>query len=112
MIISKFREKPRTKDGWRTLWLGSIAFLTPFVLSLYAAVISPILSRVSGVRLIPSGFLLAVGMFAIAIAALVFGIRALRSGERSWAVFLGFVFAVLVVLFWAMMFVGELLFPH
>jgi hypothetical protein len=44
--------------------------------------------------------------------ALLTGIRALRGGERSWLVVLGFALAVIVGGFWILFALGEVLVPH
>jgi hypothetical protein len=58
------------------------------------------------------GFGLVVVALTVPVCALVAGILALRKGERSWVLWVGFVPAILACAFWAFMIVGEFLFPH
>jgi uncharacterized membrane protein (DUF485 family) len=115
-IISKFKEKPKTKIGWRVLYLGLSAFFIPLFLVTFNTVIRLWIDRASvnpnrsiG---IPMGFASAVLALVLSIYAIIVSIRAFKIGERSWVVWLGFIPSVLIALFWSFMFVGELIFPH
>lgn len=113
VVISKFREKPKTKTAWWAMGLGLATFLGGPIMGINAAVIQPMIAKVGGEYL---GTVISFGMMiatlGILIAALIAGIRALKMGERSWTVWVGFVPAVLACVFWLLMVVGELVFPH
>ena len=111
--ISTFKEKPASKVGWWTFGLGVALVVVWPLLNLFAAIIRPLIDRLFGVTVggpIGLGF----GIFSLLLAfvTLFLGIKALRKGERSWAVWLGFVVGAIVSAFWIFMVVGELLFPH
>ncbi|MBM3253914.1 MAG: hypothetical protein FJZ16_06665 [Candidatus Omnitrophica bacterium] len=118
IIISKFREKPKTKTAWRAMWLGFSVLLIPPFLGVFAAVIRPIIDKESMEG--REGFDLGAGMgFGAGLVALILTffalktcIQAYRQGERSWALWVGFVPAILVGAFWIFMIIGEFLFPH
>lgn len=81
MIISKFKEKPKTKIGWWAMGLGLGSILITMVSATPGAI--------------------------IALAAVIVGIIAFIKGEHSWAVWFGFVPALLYAAFYVYMFVGE-----
>lgn len=117
-IISKFKEKPKTKTAWRAMYLGVATFFIPPILGTFAAVIRPMIDPASmegretdylGMFM---GFSLAIFSLILSILALVTSIRAFKMGERSWVLWLGFVPAILIAIFWIMMIMGEFLFPH
>lgn len=112
-IISKFKERPKTKTVWWAMGLGlSTIFIFP-VLGIFATVIRPLIAKAtSGNVGVPTGFLSGVLGLVLSISAIVVGIKAYRKGERSWVLWVGFVPALLIGTFWVFMFVGELLFPH
>ena len=112
-IVSRFKDKPHYKSTWKALYFGlSTIFVFPF-LGIFASIINPIISRVIGQTFgIGVGFSVAILSLTLSILALVFGIKALKKGERSWVLWIGFVPAVLVACFWIFMIVGEFLFPH
>jgi len=56
------------------------------------------------------GFVVGILALALSISALVTGFRAFKKHERSWALWLGFVPAVLIFLFWFLGFISEFLF--
>lgn len=112
-IISIFREKPKTKNGQWSMWLGLIAIFTPIILGTFGAAIRPMIDRAFSENVGATvGF--GVGIFALILSALalVTSIRAFRFGERSWGVWLGLILAIMIGLFWVMMIVGEFIFPH
>ncbi|MDD4902651.1 MAG: hypothetical protein PHE24_05970 [Patescibacteria group bacterium] len=112
-IISKFREKPKTKTAWRAMWLGLVALFIPQFLGIFAAVIRPAIDQASNENIgAAAGFCLLAAAFIITVLALVIGIKAFKKGERSWVLWLGFVPAILSGAFWVLMIVGELIFPH
>jgi hypothetical protein len=116
-IVSTFKEKPKTKTGWWTLWLGISALLVIPVLAFSATLVRRLLDPVSFKEMPPgivagpafNAFLVS---FTLSILAVVTGIRAIKSGERSWAIWVGLLPAIVMASFWLMMVVGELLFPH
>lgn len=113
LIISTFKETPKTKIGWSAFILSLVAIFSGPILGISAALIVPSLDNAMGERIGQIfGFSLMIVMFGVLVAMLVCSIKAFRAGERSWAVMLSLVFSVLSVLFWLFMLVGELLFPH
>lgn len=113
-VISTFREKPKTTTAWWAMGLGlGTLLLAGPTLGIFAAVIRPMIDQVSGEQVgAVIGFGLAAVALALPVIALVAGIRALKKGERSWVVWVGFVPAILVSAFWVFMIVGEFVFPH
>jgi uncharacterized membrane protein len=118
-VISKFKEKPRTKTAWWAMGLGLSTILIPPLLGIFAAVIRPIIDKASMVGRASSenvgatvGFGVGVFSLILSVSALVAGIIALKKGERSWALWVGFIPAILVGAFWIFMVVGEFVFPH
>jgi len=112
-IISRFREKPKTKTAWWAMGLGLATFFIPTFLGIFAAVIRPIIDTASSENFgVVIGF--GAGIFALilAISSLVMGICAFKKGERSWVLWVGFVPSILVAAFWIFMIVGEFVFPH
>jgi hypothetical protein len=114
-VISRFKEKPRTKTAWRAMYLGLATLLIPPFLGIFTAVIRPIIDKASvnsentGAAM---GFGSGVLALALSVSALVTGIRAYKKGERSWVLWLGFVPAILSGAFWVFMIIGEFIFPH
>ena len=107
-VISTFKEKPKTKIAWWAMGLGLATLIGVPLVSILTAVILPALaveltddiSRALGVSL---------GVFSLlaGVAAVVTGIIALRKGERSWALWLGFVLAILTLLVWGLMILSD-----
>src|SRR5665647_780806 len=109
MIISTFKETPKTKTGWSALILGVVAIFSGPILGISATLIVPSLDSAAGEHIGQIfGFSLMIVMLGVLVAMLVCSIKAFRAGERSWAVMLALVFSVLSVLFWLFMLVGEL----
>ena len=112
-IVSTFKEKPKSRIAWRAMWLGLATILIGPILGIFAAVIRPIIDKVAGPTIgIPFGFTAVILTFMLSISAIVTGIRALKSGERSYILWIGFIPALLSGAFWIFMIIGELLFPH
>lgn len=112
-VISKFKEKPKTKTAWRAMYLGLATLLIPPFLGIFAAVIRPIIDKASGENTgAAMGFGSGVLALALSVSALVAGIRAFKKGERSWVLWVGFIPAILVGAFWVFMIIGEFIFPH
>lgn len=112
-VISKFREKPKTRTAWWAMGLGLATIFGGPVLGVFAAVLRPIIDRAAGENVgVAIGFAVAAVTLILPVAALVTGIRAFRKGERSWVLWVGFVPAMLAGAFWVFMFVGEFLFTH
>jgi hypothetical protein len=112
-IISTFKEKPKTKIAWWAMGLGLATILSGPFLAFFTAVIRPLLSQVF-TEDASGAFGLNLGILSLILCgvAIVVGILALRKGERSWVVWLGFIPALLTGAFWILMFGGELLFPN
>jgi hypothetical protein len=112
-IISKFKEKPKTKIVWWAMGLGLVAFLGGQMLGIFTAVIRPMIDKASNESVgAVVGFSLMIVLLILSVVALVTGIRALRKGERSWFLWLGFIPAVFSGLFWIFMIIGEFALPH
>ncbi len=113
IIISKFREKPKTRTAWWAMGLGLSVFLMGPMLGIFAAVIRPLIDEATNETVGAAiGFLFGIGALVLSIAALVTGIRAYRKGERSWVMWVGFVPSIMVALFWVFLLVGEFAVPH
>lgn len=112
-IISEFSEKPKTRTGWRAMWLGIASFVVIPLLGLYAAFVSPLLAEtLDGMIIQIISF--SVGILAIltSFSAVFTGVHAIIKGERSWLVWLGLAPALLVMLFWLFMIIGELVYQY
>ncbi|NTV44674.1 MAG: hypothetical protein HGA67_03180 [Candidatus Yonathbacteria bacterium] len=93
--------------------LGVLSLLLPTMLGMFAAVGAPLFTAVFGEmagRI--TGFGIGIGALLFTILVVVMAIRAWRTGERSVLVWVGVVPAILIVLFWVVMIIGEFLFPH
>ena len=112
--ISAFKDSPKTKTAWWAMGLGLASLFVPPFLGIFAAVIRPLIDQATGSESIgiPIGFGMVVFALALSISALVLGILAYKKGERSWVLWLGFVPAILIGLFWIFMVVGEFVYPH
>lgn len=113
IIRSKFKDIPKTKIGWWALGLGLVSVLSGPLTGLYSSVIRPLLSSLWGESR-SGAFGINLGLFSlvVSVAAVTLGGIALRKGERSWVVWLGFIPALLSLVFWLTMIVGELIFPQ
>ena len=112
-VISKFKEKPKTKTAWRAMYLGLSTFLIGPFLGIYVAVIRPIIDRASSENTGAAiGFNFGIVSLILSVFALVTCIRAFKKGERSWVLWVGFVPAILSGAFWILMIIGEFVFPH
>ena len=110
-IVSHFNEKPTSRVAWWALGLGLGSLLVMPGLGIFASVIRPFLSSIVGDTI--SGYIgFGVGALALAvsIAAVFVGFHAIRRGELSWAVWLGFVPSTFVAAFWLIMLIGEFLY--
>ena len=112
-VISQFKERPKLCITWWAMGLGlSTVFLGP-LLGISAAVIVPALAKAFGEGTSRAfGFNFGLIALLLTIAALVVGSIALRKGERSWVLWLGFIPALLGGAFWLFMIIGEIAFPH
>jgi uncharacterized membrane protein YhaH (DUF805 family) len=110
--ISKFKEKPKTKMVWWAMGLGLSSILIFPFLGVFTAVIRPIIDKASSEIV---GAVVGFGSMIVAlillVSALVIGVRALKKGERSWVLWVGFVPAILVGVFLLFMTIGEFIFP-
>ncbi|MCJ7518838.1 MAG: hypothetical protein MUO42_04120 [Anaerolineaceae bacterium] len=112
-VISKFKEKPRTKIAWWAMGLGLGTILVWPMLGFFAAIIRPIIDKASSENVGATvGFGAGFVLLILSVSALVAGVRAFRKGERSWVLWVGFVPAILVGAFWVFMIIGEFIFPH
>jgi MFS family permease len=109
-IISTFKEKPKAKIGWWAMGLGLatllgvplVSILTLVMLPAFGADFNEAMGQTIGVSL---------GVFSLLVgaAAIVVGIIAHRRGERSWAVWLGLILAILTIVVWGLMILSDLL---
>lgn len=91
----------------------SVALVILPLLGLFGAVIAPFINKTVGQRIsLPAGFILVALILLFMAFAIIFCIKALKRGERSWLVWLGSIPAFLVGLFWIFMVIGEFVFPH
>lgn len=113
VVISKFREKPKTQTAWWAMGLGLATFLGGPIMGVNAAVIQPMIEA-SGVKYLGMSVSLSlmIAVLGTIVAALVTSVRALKLGERSWAVWVGLAPAILSSAFWVLMVVGEFVIPH
>ena len=112
-VISKFKEKPRTKTAWWAMGLGLGTILGGPMLGIFAAVVRPMIDKASSENVGATiGFGVMIFALALSVSALVAGVRAFKKGERSWVLWVGFVPAILVGAFWVFMIIGEFIFPH
>jgi hypothetical protein len=112
-VISKFKEKPRTKTAWWAMYLGLATLLVPPFLGIFTAVIRPIIDKASSGNVgAAMGFGSGVVALILSVSAIIIGVLAFKKGERSWVLWVGFVPAILVGAFWVFMIIGEFIFPH
>jgi uncharacterized membrane protein YhaH (DUF805 family) len=112
-IISKFKEKPKTRTAWWAMWLGLSTVLIGPILGIFASVLRPIIDRAISEKIGGLiGFISLIFSLLLTVVALVVSIRAFKKGERSWVMWLGFILAILGCVFWIVMIAGEFLFPH
>jgi hypothetical protein len=112
-VISKFKERPKTKTAWRAAWFGLVTLLIPPMLDIFAAVIRPIIDRVSSENTGAAiGFASGIAALILSISAIAACVNAFKKGERSWFLWAGFIPAVLTGVFWVFVIVGEFIFPH
>ena len=112
-VISKFKERPKTKTAWWAIRLGLGTLLCFPLLGIFASVIRPMIDKASSENAGAAvGFSLMIVLLIFSVSALVTGIRAFKKGERSWVLWIGFVPAILTGAFWIFMIIGEFIFPH
>lgn len=112
-VISKFKEKPKTKTAWWAMGLGLGTILVGPILGTFAAFVRPIIDKASNENVGASaGFGLMIVALILSVSALVAGVQAFKKGERPWVLWAGFVPAILVGAFWVFMIIGEIIFPH
>jgi hypothetical protein len=112
-VISKFKEKPRTKTAWWAMGLGLATILVYPLLGIFAAVVRPMIDKASNENVgAVAGFGSMIVALILSVSALVTGVLAFKKGERSWVLWVGFVPAILVGAFWVFMIIGEFIFPH
>ena len=111
--LNTFKDGPKTKTAWWAMRLGLATLLVFPFLGIFASFVRPMIDKATSETLGAAiGF--GAGAFGIvlSISAIIAGIRAYRAGERSWALWLGFIPAILIGCFWILMIVGEFVFPH
>jgi len=112
-VISKFKEKPRTKTAWWAMGLGLGTILVYPLLGISVAVIRPMIDKASSKNIgAVAGFSSMIVLLILSVSALVTGVLAFKKGERSWVLWVGFVPAILVGALWIFMIIGEFIFPH
>ena len=111
-VISKFKEKPRTKIAWWAMGLGLATILVYPLLSILT-VVRPMIDKAIGENIGAAvGFGSMIVLLILSVSALVVGVCALKKGERSWVLWVGFVPAILVGALCVFMIIGEFIFPH
>lgn len=112
-IASKFSDSPKTKTAWLSMGLGITTLFVPPFLGIFAAVIRPIIDKASSENTGAAiGFGVGIVVLVLSVSALVLGIIAYKKGERSWALWVGFIPAILVCVLFILMLIGEFIFPH
>lgn len=103
-ISSHFNEKPHTRLGWWSVWLGA-AFVVMFIIN--STVFMPTSSDAPWRQVILPFY--GISMLLCGLAAGIIGLIALvRQHERSWVVWLTILPGLLVLFF----VLGEILVPH
>lgn len=116
---SRFGEKPKSAAAWKAVRLGFAAFFLPllfigfFILARLSFDRESMIGR-TGWRLLGAGLNGGVVLLSVVLSfsAVITAFKAFRTGERSWLLWLGFIPALVVGLFWVTMITGEILFPH
>jgi hypothetical protein len=111
--VDTFKEKPKMKSAWWTMGLGLAAiFGSSIALCIFNSAIRPMIDEAFNNKNAGGtvGFVVGILALALSISALVTGFCAFKKDERSWVLWLGFVPAVLVFVFWVFIFIGEFLF--
>jgi predicted membrane protein len=112
-ITSTFKDKPKFSITWWAMGFGLATVLLGPFLGMMASFIVPWVTRTFGRTTGRAfGFNTGISGVVLTIAAITFGIISLRKGERSWALWLGFIPAVLTGAFFLFMIVGEFVYPH
>ncbi|MCX6808823.1 MAG: hypothetical protein NTW50_04120 [Candidatus Berkelbacteria bacterium] len=112
-IISRFKEQPKTRLTWWAMALGLATIFVMPALGTFAAVIRPIIDRVTSENFGAAfGFIFGIFQLALSLVALFFCVKAFKSGERSFVLWIGFVPSILISALWLAMIVGEFIFPH
>lgn len=111
--LSSIVEKPKTRTAVRAMIMGLATLLSGPILGINAAVVRPFIDKSLG-EIVGTVVTLVVVVIVFVYVAMAFvvGLRTLMKGERSWAVWLGFIPATLAVAFWLFMLVVEIFFPH
>lgn len=111
-IISMFKEKPKTKIGWWAMGLGLATLLGLPLVSFFTIVIHPLITSLSEESSYAIGINLGIFSLIASAAGVVAGIFALRKGERSWLVWLGFILALVTLIGFLFMMLADLLIPQ
>jgi hypothetical protein len=115
-VISKFKEKPKTKIAWWAMGLGLATILgSPLspLNGIFIAVIRPMIDKAISENVGAAiGFSSMIVSSILLVSALVTSILALRKGERSWVLWVGFVPAILAGAGLVVLIIGEFIFPH
>lgn len=107
--------KHLSKEGQRTLWFGLGALVWAMVIINVPMIVRQVMESAGGD---PTPFPPVLGLLMIAVEAglaitgVVFGVKALRKGERSGLFWLGFIIAVLVCILITMFILGEIFIEH
>ena len=90
------------------MWMGLSILLTPMVMGTYAAVGRPFFDGLVGQKAgIALGIVLTIVVFTWVGLAVKANIKAFKSGERSWMMWVGLAPAMLIGLMWLAMIVAE-----
>ena len=107
MIISKFKELPKTKSPWWALILVACAVSVNILHGFMVSVIRPLFD---GVNLMVNGIFFVVAAMILSVVSLIIDSLALKKGERSWVLWVGFVPAILLCLLWVCFLGAEIFF--
>ena len=113
-ILSSFKEKPKTKNAWKVMWIGLSSLLVGPFFGYFMAFLRKTLDPISYNPSLglPTGFLGVILGLGLAITSIVLFVKNYKLGERSYVLWIGLIPAILISSFWIFMIVGELLFPH
>lgn len=95
-IVSYPKERPKNPIAWWAMGLGVAAALE-----------IPVMVYISSATKL-TGKSIGITGIVLTITAVTCGIVAYRKGERSWVLWLGFVPAILLGIFWSTMVIAEI----
>lgn len=97
-----FKKKPKFAITWWAMALGILALLELPLFGLYSLVTR----RMGAVEFGP---IIGIAGIILTTAATVLGFIAIKKGERSWVLWLGFGPGLLLAAFWVLMLIAEII---